>query len=66
MLKQHVYSAGNAKTSRRKRVKRAIRQPATYTAAYVKALKTHNRIYLAIMTVKAIAIILLAMGGYCE
>lgn len=67
MMKKFVYPAGaSAKQSRRSKANRSIRQSTTYSATYVAALKARNRIYLAIVLIKAVAIILLAMGGYCE
>ena len=67
MLKQHVYGAGaDAKPSRRSRVKNSRRRSTTYSATYVAGLKARNRIYLAILAVKAIVIVLLSIGGSCE
>lgn len=65
MLNHHVYragvSAGPKKNGRTE--KRSIRRSTGYSAKYVEGLKARNRIYLAIIVTKALALCILSIYG---
>ena len=64
MLKQHVFTARpRASRKRNLKGKRSNRQSTGYSAKSVGELKTRNRIYLAIIVTKGLALFILSIYG---